>query len=336
MAAALDRIGPHVQRGSVLGTDNKEFLRRWLAVAPVMLAIDEPDILAQSHPDAVKIFRHVWPQDKPPMDPKQEVDEIIHHLGGYTDDRLYLLLCGNEQNEDADFERWAAAAAYAHERGYKVAGPNRATGTYEDSFVEAFRNYKVNGKPFCGFDATAWHAYWADHGFTPWNALRPFTQYRAGDPLLLITEFGRDRVRDGDPNVNGGWTGEPGWKLTGLTGDQYISELRDYNAQLKRGPWLGVVFGVGHLPQWDAFEVDSLLWKISQLAGTQPMSLEGVKPSMGFQIGPGIVAEMQKYGDTPQSDEVWYAADFSSALGKLRRYWYYKDGNVVVSAPKAH
>lgn len=334
--SSLDRIGPHVQQYGVLNANQKQSLAQWLQVAPTVLAIDDPSVLRMANSGAYKLFRHVWPGDRPPDEPLAEVKGLIDAIGGFNDARTYLLVCGNEQNSDDRLDRWRDVAAYAHERGYKVAGPNRATGTYEDDFVDRFRNYRLNGAPFCGFDATAWHAYWADKGFTPWNALRPLRQWRVGDPMLFVTETGRDRVRDGDPSVNDGWTGQPGWHLCGITPARYISELAEYNAELKKGPFYAVLYGVAATKDWQAFEVDSLLPQLVQMAGAPALP---VPPTGGstvkYNVGQGILDAMRVHNDEPMSDEIWYADDFSSVLGRYRRYWWYKTGGVVVSAPKA-
>jgi hypothetical protein len=131
------------------------------------------------------------------------------------------------------------------------------------------------------FDAVALHAYWSTVGPTRWNGLR-WRLFAPPGVLRLVTECGRDKVRDGP---NGTYLpsdqGENnGWQAQGLSGDQFLAELAAYDAELRADGVYGVVFTTSPDDEWSrkGFSLDDLADRCHGLTNLGPHDLEGRSP----------------------------------------------------------
>jgi hypothetical protein len=115
-----------------------------------------------------------------------------------------------------------------HAAGVKVCGPSWYTGDYSE---EAWLGWRA--EDWAGVDLIAVQAYWADRGFTPWNAMRPFVMWSEADGrALVIVECFRDQTRDGEHGTmrpHDG-PGDYGWQAQGLSEKQALGELSAYEA----------------------------------------------------------------------------------------------------------
>jgi hypothetical protein len=139
-----------------------------------------------------------------------------------------------------------------HKAGYKVAGFSFSTGNPEP---EVWRFLKNTG--FAGVDAIALHEYWAKQGFSTWNALR----YRrvhdwlgGNHPPFVITECGRDAI------AGEGGEGKPGWKLQGVSREDYAKELVSFSYQLEQDPYVigAVVYTFGPWVDFAGFDSEEI------------------------------------------------------------------------------
>ena len=88
--------------------------------------------------------------------------------------------------------------------------------------------------------------------------------------MVLITECGRDRVRDGDPHINDGYiplgSGPYGWRDQGITEDEYIDELRSFDDQLEKVPNVfGCVFTTSPSEDWNSYGISNPLVDFKRL-----------------------------------------------------------------------
>lgn len=131
------------------------------------------------------------------------------------------------------------------------------------------------------FDAISLHAYWSSAGLTRWNSTRWRLFPRPAVPIL-VTECGRDRVRDG-PNGTYLPPGDGpafGWRAQGLTAEQFLAELAAYDAQLRADGVYAVVFTTSPDDEWTAkgFSVDDLAAACHGFTNLGPHDLEGRSP----------------------------------------------------------
>ncbi|MBX6770894.1 MAG: hypothetical protein IRY83_04160 [Chloroflexi bacterium] len=233
------KLGPHVIRPT------PEALT-WARQAGVVKQIDGTEALGQAPPDAVRIFRHYFADQQLDADPQVISAAILNALKGYRHPRLYVEVW-NEVHPTRD--QMCAVINLLHRAGVKVAIGSWGTGDYTAEDWEAARN--------SGADAIAVHCYWAERGFTRWNALRYRQFWRSGDPPVIITECGRDRVRDG----NGGtYVGQGGWRRDGISAEQYVAELIAYDTELQRDSYMigATVFTAGATDDWRDFDTDGI------------------------------------------------------------------------------
>jgi hypothetical protein len=242
-------IGPHV-----IGTSPAA--RRWASKAGIVKAIDNPAILESAQPGAVRIHRHYF-KDQGFSDVHGIANAIIGSLNGYRHPLLFVEVF----NEFAGrmTESLSEHAAFLteivpilHAAGVLVCGPCWGTGAYEQGDWDYLRSVK-----WCGLDAIALHGYWdAWHGPTIWNALRFRTYWKAGDPGVMVTECGVDRVRDGD---NGTMIGSLGWKMAqpSVTAAQMAQQYADYGRSLTQPGEIGATaFTAAPTPDWVNYTTD--------------------------------------------------------------------------------
>jgi hypothetical protein len=252
-------IGPHVIRPTPQAL-------AWARQAGIVKQIDRIDAFLVAPANAVRIFRAYLP-DPDPTDGVGVAQAVLARLGDYRHPNLYVELW-NETHPPAP--AMAAAVAVCHAAGVQVAIGSWGTGDYTAEDWEAARN--------SGADAIAVHCYWASAGFTPWNALRYRQFWRSGDPPVIITECGRDRVRDGD---GGTYVGEAGWKRCGISADEYVRELIAYSHEIARDPYVlgATVFTAGPTHDWDAFDVDEVTPLIMAKMEERRMALKDQFPN---------------------------------------------------------
>lgn len=234
------RIGPHVIRPSPEAMN-------WATRAPIVKAMDCLEPLRAARWDAVRVFRHFFANQDLLRNPGDVAIEILDALQGYHHSKLFVEIYNEVRKEDTVLyaDLLETVTAILHAGGYKVAGPSWSTGDYE---AEQW-NY-LRSRDFCDMDAVNLHAYWGNQGHTPWHSLRYRAFWRAGDPPVIISECGRD-------NVEGGGRG---WKASGVSPEQYLAELRAYDAEIGRDSYVlgATAFTAGPTPDWDAFSMDGL------------------------------------------------------------------------------
>lgn len=276
----------------------------WSRIAPIVKGVGSTAVLHSAPDHAIRVYR--WPfsgleQSRILSGSRSDLgflfDKLIWGLAGYRHPNLYVELLNEVGKGDRDDYCAVARVAipYFQSVGIKVAGPSWATGDYEQEDWDAFKSL--------GWDAIALHAYWSTAGATIWNGLRwrmarkdGTPLWQPGDPKVIVTECGRDRVRDGP---NGTWLPQEGgsnfgWQAQGIDADQYIRELQDYDDELASDPRVlgATVFTTSPTDDWrdKGFSCDDIA---ARLAGmTKPGSiLTPVPPTPHFPAPrPGMPA----------------------------------------------
>lgn len=244
----------------------------------VVKGVNQTDVLAQAPDDALRIFRSVF-YNQDLGDAVGACGTILGALAGYRHANLYV-----ETYNELPKESRIAYIAFLeqivpllHAAGLKVCGPSWATGDYEQEDWDAFR-----AANWCGLDAIACHAYWADRGPTIFNGIRWRTYYDAaldGHRLVVITECGRDTVRDGD---NGTYIGRGGWKADGLSADTYAAEINAYGAQLLPHE-AATPFVSGAEVTWTNYDMDPVS-PLVHTGGPVPIPIPLPKYSLGLDV----------------------------------------------------
>lgn len=244
----------------------------WAKRAHIVKQVNGTDLLRAAPDGAIRVFRRTWDVQSLHTTAADIAGDIITALGSYRHPLLYVEVY-NEQfgRLNQGLEQYvlllSEVTALLHAEGLKVAGPSWATGDYDAADWAYLRSHN-----WCGLDAIALHCYWAGAGFTAWNALRYRSFWRPGDPPILITECGRDKVRDGDTRVNGGWIGNGGWIADGLSPEQYVQELIAYDAEICRDAYVlrAALFTAGPTNDWQPYNTDGIAGQLATLAETQP------------------------------------------------------------------
>ncbi len=320
-------IGPHVIRPTPAAL-------RWARVAPIVKTIGDLAPLVVAPSDAVRVFRVYFPDQPLDADPADIAHRILTPLRGYRHPRLYVEVYNEIPRHQtaayADF--LARVVPLLKQAGVLVCGPSWATGDYDEEHWALLR-----ARRWCGLDAIAVHCYWADHGLTIWNALRYRQFWRPGDPPVLITECGRDRVRDAP---GGEWSGLGGWLRDGVAPERYVAELLAYARELARDPYVlgATVFTAGPTPDWEMFDTDritDLLLQVAWPTREQPLKIvkQGVDMTQQHAVGPGIAQKMKELNDKPLSPERYIGDWMSVAFGEKGIYIYSKDANRVYFLP---
>lgn len=258
--------GPHLQRLS-------SGAQLWTRAAAIVKAVDNSAALRQANPNAVTIHRHYFEPAYPAgRSPENIVDETLSTLGGFMP--TYVQLFNETRQRMPAFadhvELMTACTAILHSRGYKVLGSAFSTGEPQDTEWLYWQSHA-----FSGVDAIAGNEYWAlldvpiPLRFTIWNALR-HRQVHALlkiHPPFIITEAGRDMVRDGDNSINGGYVGEKGWRNDGISAEDYIAECQAYEAELQKDDYVigWVLFNGGGWANWSAYEWEEIAESLAKL-----------------------------------------------------------------------
>lgn len=242
-------IGPHI----IIRTDAA---LAWARRAPIVKVIGDPFALRQAQAGAITIFRSFFTQsEQDAFNIGMILDRTFVQLDSFRPTYIELF------NEHAVrlSERLAdhmalvkAAVPQIHAYGSKVAAFSFPVGCPEADDWLYIRDHN-----FGDADAIALHEYWAKQGFSDWTALRHRRVHEwlnGHHPPFIITECGRDAVRQE------GGDKQPGWKLQGVSSEDYAAELRAYNAQIEKDAYVigATVFTAGPTGDWDNFSTDEI------------------------------------------------------------------------------
>lgn len=246
------KIGAHVTRSTPAGA-------AWIAKSAIVKSIDDVGPLRAAPDSAVRVFRKFWPdQDLAARNGGAWMaEQIIASLGGYNHPRLYAEIVNEWKQAIGELpllcDRTEAAVKVLHAAGYKVAGFCFSSG---NPTTMAHWDY-IKGRGFCGVDLVAIHEYWANAGFSTWNALRyrRVHEYLQGQhPPFIVTECGRDAI------AGEGGEGRPGWRLQSIGARQYAAELVAYSTELERDSYIigATAYTVGPWADFAAFDLEGI------------------------------------------------------------------------------
>jgi hypothetical protein len=238
-------IGPHIIQATPAAM-------AWARQAVVVKQLDGTQALREARPDALRIFRHYFPQQTF-GDTAGAANTILSALGGYRHPRLLVELY-NEVGQRLgqglrEHVGWTYdVTARLHDAGVQVAGFSFSTGNPgRDDW-----RYLADCDFAC-VDVLALHQYWGGQGFTTDHALRhrQVHDWLGGQhPPFVITECGRDAVEGG----------KGGWIRDGVSASQYVSELWAYGHEIACDQYVSgaAVFTAGPTEDWLAFSADNL------------------------------------------------------------------------------
>lgn len=288
----IGKTGVHVQ----LGTLSPDVLG-WVRRAPIVKQMDGVNALAEAPAYALRVFRAYFPEgdQRPDRDPGEVASVILSRLGGYRHPNLYVEVFNETggPNTRAYIPVLSAVVKLLHAAGVKACGPCWSTGDYEREHWDAMRE-----AAWCGFDAIALHGYWAGNGPTPWNAYRWRSYWGAGDPPVIVTEAGWDKVRDGD---NGTYIGTGGYKADNQTDESYLATIQAYDASLQADPRVvgSTLFTAAPQARWAAYSLEPLAARLSALTAQQaPARSPAPRPPPQTPKGNTMLTTMQFGGIT--------------------------------------
>jgi len=333
----------------------------WARVAPVVKSGVNPELLRHADQADVLIFRPYFANQNLD-DPAGAVAEAVRLLNGFRDPRLavelyvgigssataaHIRFMAGWTNADGTVEPGAVKRLAA--AGLRAAGPGWYTGDYDATTFAAWRQAR-----WAGISVLTLQAYWTRQvGLTPWNAWRwkPLWNPALGDPsTLVIDECGEDRVRDGDPHVDDGYVGQPGYLANGTPPDVFIEELVTFAEGLPAGAYATPYVG-DPTADWASFDLNPIAARlVTRLASRAPagrpqsipIPIPGGKPvatnpppAPKFSVGPGVAAKLAEKGDVPTSDEQYLGSEMSFTTGHKGIYIYSRGGNETLFIPKA-
>jgi GH25 family lysozyme M1 (1,4-beta-N-acetylmuramidase) len=258
---SLSRLGPHDLRGLPAGL-------LWASKASIVKSVGSTAAIRVAPEHALRVYRWPWNEVEQDLilkltDASSLVGKILSGLGGYRHPNLWVELL-NEVHRDRSPEYRALAleaVPVLHAHGLKVALPSWSTGSYEQ---EDWDGWRAIG--WAGADAIALHAYWGALGPTIYNGLRWRRYWRPGDLPVLITETGIDAIEGS----------RGGWKMSGLTDEQYLRDLVAYDAEIAKDPYVlgACVFTTSPThdehSDWRPFGVDALCQRLADLSASTP------------------------------------------------------------------
>ncbi len=253
----LTKIWPHIIRVTPEAM-------AWARVADGLKCLDtfEPFLIAR--PEAWRIFRHFFINQDWSRSAEDIAGELLAALKGYRHPKLLVEVVWNEVHY-VSWEKLRRVVEIMEVAGVHCCGPCWSSGEYDAAdWLEGRQNL------WGGLSVITVHGYFAGAGPTRWNALRFHDFWHPIDPLLIIGEVGRDRVRDGDATIDGGWIGKGGWKNDGLSAEDYLTEIQRYDAELQKldyvlGACLYTAGAYGNMgddtynPSQTPFDVDSII-----------------------------------------------------------------------------
>jgi hypothetical protein len=248
------KLGPHI-------IAETQRAREWASTAPIALEMDGINAIALAPAGATTIFRKYFPQQPIQRNGADAAYEILGDLHGFRP--TYAVIYNEEaQTLGNGLERYVEftreAVDVLHGAGVAVAGFSFSTGNPGEADWRYIKDHD-----FAGVDALSVHEYFGDAGFTLDHALRHRRVHEwlnRHHPPIVITECGRDAVEGG----------APGWTISGVSAQEYINELLEYDALLCEDHYVigGTVFTAGETPRWDAFGMDDL---VPAILGTGPL-----------------------------------------------------------------
>jgi len=250
-------LGPH----AILSTPAA---LAWAARAGIVKSLDNGDILRAATLAKIRVFRHYFATQDFNRSGASVVSDVLAALGSAPATHVELFNEGSA-TLGAGLERHVALTAEAV-AALRVSRPDLTligfcfgTGNCTASDWAYLRAHQFGGVSVVGL-----HAYWGNAGYTPFEALRYRTLWNDGDPLLAITECGRDRVEGGI----GGWIAD------GLSPSRYAAELTAYDTEISKDSYvLGATpFTAGPTPDWANYSTDTVS---SLLAGVSPVATVG-------------------------------------------------------------
>jgi len=95
---------------------------------------------------------------------------------------------------------------------------------------------------------------------------------------IIVTECGRDQIKETKPDGTEIFYGQPGWKLGAIGAEQYVAEIQKYAAVL--GDKLGVVFTGGALTsQWEPYSVNDIWEGVTKMYTTETPTIPAPPPA---------------------------------------------------------
>ena len=304
----FSKTGAQFQQDSTAG-------RQWLGNSPLVKAINSntAPMLGAAPSGAIRIFRYVFNSQSLSTAPASAYSTVVSQLGGHPADYIEAY---NEQYQDSpqsqqcptpspslpEYITWMVGFVQAaHAGGHKVAGFSFGVGHPCD-----INDWLLIAKAgFAGVDRLSVHEYWGVN----WGPLNPYTALRhreihnllvqngyGNHPNFLITETGVDSVGDGSL---------PGWKANGLTPQQFISQIQQFDNAIAQDGYVdgALLFVSGAYANFANFEINDLVNYLASppvTCGTQnaacctsgaPCSSADLICSNGFCIGCGYVQE---------------------------------------------
>lgn len=238
---ATTKLGPHCINPTVAALT-------WARTAPIVKSLDNLRALEVARPDAIRIFRHFFPSQPLEAHGADVAEEVLHALGTAPASHIELYNEGPATLKDG-LARYCelVGEAVAHVKEVRpdlvVVGFSFATGNVELDGWAYLRSQKFGGCSMVGL-----HAYWGNQQFTEWQALRYRTLWKVGDPVLLLTEVGRDKIEGG----------KGGWKADRLSAEQYAAELVAFDLEIGRdaGVLGATPFSSGAGKDWSSYDLD--------------------------------------------------------------------------------
>jgi len=243
----------------------------WARRANCTKQIFGTNALPHAQSGAITICRPIWRlRTDSGAEAARDIIRALDRWGGYRPSYVELWNESDEvgQRLGSGLERRVQlheeAVPILHANGIRVAGFSFSTGNPGAGWPGDTPDWEyLQSHGYAGVDAIALHAYWGNQRFTEGHALRHRRAHAitgGNHPPFLITECGRDAVEGGSP----------GWRLSGISGEQYVSELLAYDTELGHDPYVigATVFTTGGFEHgWGNFDVDEL---VPAIIGTGP------------------------------------------------------------------
>jgi len=264
------KIGPFLQRNSCSMS---------LRNVPVVKLIDPSvqtikDMRAMTGPKTIIIVRKFF-KFQPLSNPHQEATNWENIFYPYVTAGLdnNIVFEGYNEISEADtaphaiFEK--RRQDFLHGYGYGGVYGNHGVGNLNNENVKPYTSLIAN---FSDRDFFGWHSYWGTGQtvLNPWHTLRWSLVDMLKDVPGLVTEMGRDYVKD--INLASNLWGKRGWKLSGISSKEYREEIDLYGKALDTYPNMAgaTLFLVGPCEkQWDNYQAEEV-YRIGSTTVTEP------------------------------------------------------------------
>jgi len=220
----------------------------WARRAPIVKAVDDTRALREAPANSIRIFRHYFPNQEMNRNGALIAQDVIAALGDAPATHIELYNEGPSRLGQG-LERYVAihheALSWLNivRPDLTLIGYSFATGNVEQADWDYLRSVLFGGCKVVG-----WHHYWGAQSFTQWQALRYRTYWRKGDPQLILSEIGRDKVEGG----------RGGWMADGQAAESYARELIAYDAEISKDAYIigATPFSSGPTQDWQSFNMD--------------------------------------------------------------------------------